>query len=154
MLIARIAVLCAGVILALPAAAPQALARQPEIYASIVQGVGVGGHDVVAYFTEGRPVKGSAEFTAQHAGAQWRFTSAKNRDLFKADPTRYAPQFGGYCSYAAARGYTAHGDPQAWRIIDGKLYLNYDKSVQKIWERNTPVEISNARANWPKILDK
>lgn len=154
MFFARIAFMCFAVLLALPASSPGALARQPETFTGLVQGVGAGGYDPVAYFSDGRPVKGRADLTIRHAGAEWRFANEKNRDQFKADPTRYAPQFGGYCAYAAARGYTARGDPEAWKIVDGKLYLNYDKSVRAIWERNIPTEIANARANWPKVLDK
>lgn len=114
-------------------------------------GAAIDGADPVAYFTEGRPVEGKREFSAQWNGASWRFASAANRDLFLADPERYAPQYGGYCAWAVSQGYTASSDPDNWRIVDGKLYLNYSQSVQKDWEQDIPANITKADANWPKI---
>jgi YHS domain-containing protein len=114
-------------------------------------GVAIEGTDPVAYFTEGRPVEGSAEFSHQHAGVTWHFASAANRDAFAADPDRYAPQYGGYCAWAVSQGYTASTVPEAWRIEDGKLYLNYSKGVQSRWERDIPGHIAKADANWPGL---
>lgn len=113
----------------------------------------VNGYDPVAYFTDGKPVEGTDEFTLEWNGAKWRFVSAANRDAFKAEPEKYAPQFGGYCAWAVAQGYTASADPEAWKIVEGKLYLNYDKSVQKTWEEDVPGNITKAEANWPKVLE-
>lgn len=127
-------------------------ADEPKVF-STTDGA-IRGHDPVAYFTESKPVKGKAEFTATWMGATWRFASAKNRDMFKADPARYAPQFGGYCAYAVSRGYTASTDPNAWTIVDGKLYLNYSVSVMQTWRKDTATYIARARANWPKVLKK
>ncbi len=110
------------------------------------------GYDPVAYFTHGRPVEGSERFTHQWQGATWRFASAENRDSFAADPERYAPQYGGYCAWAVSQGYTASTDPEAWRIVDGKLYLNYSKSVQRRWEKDIPGNIGKADRNWPELL--
>jgi YHS domain-containing protein len=114
-------------------------------------GVAVRGTDVVAYVTEGRAVAGSARFAHAWRGATWRFASAAHRDRFAADPERYAPAYGGFCAYAVSEGYTAPIDPNAWRIVDGRLYLNYDRSVQRRWERDIPGRIARADANWPAL---
>ncbi|MEO1255160.1 MAG: YHS domain-containing (seleno)protein, partial [Bacteroidota bacterium] len=79
------------------------------------------------------------------------FSSQENKDVFKAAPEKYAPQFGGYCAYAVSQGYTYQSSPEAWKIVDGKLYLNYSKSIQKRWEANQSEFIKNAESNWPKI---
>ena len=126
----------------------------PPVFTGLVKGVAVGGYDPVAYFVEGKPVAGRSDLTLEHAGATWRFANPQNRDLFKADPAKYAPQFGGYCAWAVAEGYTAKGDPTAWTIAGGKLYLNYNKSVQKTWEQNVPANVSRGEANWPKLTGK
>jgi YHS domain-containing protein len=112
------------------------------------------GYDPVAYFTEKRPVKGSEQYTHDHQGATWRFTSAENRDRFAASPETYTPQFGGYCAYAVGNGYTASIDPDAWSLVDGKLYLNYSKSVQARWEAKRDHYIRAANGNWPAVLDE
>jgi YHS domain-containing protein len=112
----------------------------------------VSGHDAVAYFTEGRPVPGRSDVTHRHEGVEWRFATPENRERFRANPARYAPQFGGYCSWAVSQGYTAPADPTAWAIRDGKLYLNYDHSVQREWEKDAPGNIVKGRTNWPGIL--
>ncbi len=109
------------------------------------------GYDPVAYFVEGRPAKGSAQFTAQWMGAVWMFASAGHRDLFQKEPEKYAPRYGGYCAWAVSQGYTANGDPEAWRIVDGKLYLNYSKSVRKKWEQDTAARIKEGDRNWPEL---
>jgi hypothetical protein len=114
----------------------------------------VRGYDAVAYWTAGRPTLGAAEFEHRWNGAVWRFATAANRDMFANDPTRYAPAFGGYCAYAVSRGYTADGDPEAWRIVDGRLYLNYSKRVQRLWEEDIPGNIAKGRRNWPGVLEK
>ena len=90
----------------------------------------------------------------EYDGAVWRFASAENREAFAANPVQYAPQYGGYCAWAVSQGYTASTDPEAWRIVDGKLYLNYSRSVQQKWEQDIPGNITAGDANWPKVLDK
>lgn len=122
------------------------------IYTGIFSNAAVGGYDPVAYFTEGQPVEGSKEFTTEYKGAEWRFSSAENRDLFIGNPSAYAPQYGGYCAWAAAEGKLAKGDPAYWTIVNGKLYLNYDRKVQETWETDIPGFIMKADANWPAIL--
>ena len=116
-------------------------------------GLAVKGYDVVAYFSEGQAVKGSADFKHAWNDATWQFASAANRDLFKSDPEKYAPRFGGYCSWAVANGYTAAIDPKAWSIVDGKLYLNYSLKIRKKWEKDIPGFIAKAEKNWPGVLD-
>lgn len=129
-----------------------AFASQDPVY-SDWRGRAISGADPVAYFTEGKPVKGSADFTHEWQGATWYFASAQNRDTFAADPERYAPQYGGYCAWAVSQGYTASVDYEAWRIVDDKLYLNYSKSVQQRWEQDIPGNIKSADGNWPKVLN-
>ncbi len=142
-------------LLAAGAAAVPLLAMQATSPAAartnVQKGAAIGGTDPVAYFTEGRPVSGRAEFAHEWQGATWRFASAANRDRFAAEPARYAPAYGGFCAYAVARGYTAPIDPEAWRIVDGRLYLNYDLGTRALWERDIPGEIAKAEANWPKL---
>jgi YHS domain-containing protein len=115
--------------------------------------VAIHGYDPVAYFEAGKPVKGSADFSHQTAQASWFFASAANRDLFRSSPERYAPQFGGYCAWAVSKGYTADIDPEAWKIVNDKLYLNYSKSVQRKWEKDMPQRILDATRNWPNLHD-
>ncbi|MEM1161986.1 MAG: YHS domain-containing (seleno)protein [Pseudomonadota bacterium] len=134
-----------------PAVHSTAAAKDP-VYQSFF-GTAIDGTDPVAYFTEGRPVEGSSDHVHEWNGAKWRFSSAENLALFAADPEKYAPQYGGYCAWAVAQGYTASTDPNAWKIVDGKLYLNYNKSVQTKWEGDIPGHIASADGNWPKILD-
>ena len=134
------------------AALPSAVfAATPPVYAE--DGIAIDGTDPVAHFTDSAPVKGSSDFSHTYNGATWHFASAANRDTFAADPARYAPQYGGYCAYAVSEGYTASTTPKAWKIVDGKLYLNYSKRVQRRWEKDIPTRITNANANWPKVLE-
>lgn len=115
-------------------------------------GTAIRGYDPVAYFTEGKPVEGKSEFTQKWNGATWRFASAQNRDRFAAEPAKFAPQYGGYCAWAVSQGYTASTVPEAWKIVDGKLYLNYSKGVQAQWEAGgIPKLIRQGDANWPKL---
>jgi len=130
---------------------PAALAKDP-VYTSAE--LALSGHDAVAYFREGKPVKGRAEHETHWAGARWRFASAANRDAFTQSPERYAPQYGGYCAYAVSRNYTASADPAAWRIVGGKLYVNYSKAVQATWAQDIPGNIERADRNWPAVLAK
>lgn len=116
-----------------------------------VFGTALKGYDAVAYFKEGKPVKGKDDFRHEWMGAKWYFASAENRDEFAKNPEKYAPQFGGYCAWAVAHNYTASIDPEAWKIIDGKLYLNYSKDVQKKWEQDIPGFVKQGNENWPKL---
>ena len=122
------------------------------IYTGFFSGAAVGGYDPVAYFTVGKPVEGSSEYTHEWMGATWYFTSAQNRASFEKEPEKYAPQYGGYCAYAVANGATAPGDPQVWKIVDGKLFLNVTKSIQTEWAKDIAGYVEKADANWPRLL--
>jgi YHS domain-containing protein len=130
---------------------PAAGAEADPVNTTLLGGLAVDGYDPVAYFTEGKPVEGKKEHSFEWEGATWRFASAANRDLFAAAPEKYAPQYGGYCAWAVSQGYTADADPEAWKIVDGKLYLNYDKKVQAKWETDIPGLIKKGDENWPKL---
>jgi len=117
-------------------------------------GLALQGYDPVAYFTDKQPVRGKAEFTAQHEGATYRFASAANRDAFAAAPAKYAPQYGGYCAFGLASGYKAPIEPDAWTVVDGKLYLNYNRSIRSRWSTDIPGFIRKADANWPTVRSK
>ena len=130
-----------------------ALAAKPKIFTGLKPGVAVAGYDPVAYFTQNKPVEGKPSIALNHGGVQWHFSSAANRKAFKANPAKYAPQYGCYCAYAISQGYTAKGEPKVWKIVGGKLYLNFSKGVQKTWLRDIPGHIKSANANWPSVLD-
>jgi YHS domain-containing protein len=110
----------------------------------------VGGHDAVSYFG-GKPVDGSGSFTRQHKGATSKFASAANLAAFTANPDKYAPQYGGHCAWAAADNYRFASDPKVWRIVDGKLYLNYNRDVQVRWEKDTSALIAKANTKWVSL---
>ena len=137
---------------ALPAAVTPALAKDP-VYTGTFSSLAVSGYDPVAYFTQGKPVEGRSDLEHEWQGATWRFADAANLAAFKADPEAYAPQYGGYCAWAVAQGYTASTDPEAWRIVDGKLYLNYNDKVQSRWQKDIPGNIAKADQNWPGVLN-
>jgi len=123
-----------------------------EIYTAFFSSQAVGGYDTVAYFTEGKPVKGLREYKTSYKGANWYFSSSANLEAFKNSPEKYAPQYGGYCAWAVANGDTAKGDPNQWSIRDGKLYLNYDEEIKNRWLANVDELISKADANWPGVI--
>ncbi len=125
--------------------------KHPEIYTE--NGVALDGQDVVAYFTQNKPVQGNKNFTYNWKGATWQFSSAQNRDLFAKNPEKYAPQYGGYCAKAAADGDLATTVPTAWKIVNNKLYLNYNADAQKEWNQDIPGFIAKADKNWPAILN-
>jgi hypothetical protein len=124
----------------------------PDIVFYAEDSIAIQGADPVAYFTQGAYVPGSAEYEYEWGNAIWRFASAEHRDLFAANPEEYAPQYGGFCAWAISQGYTAPIDPEAWSIVDDKLYLNYDRGVQARWERDIPGHIASADANWGGLL--
>ncbi len=130
-----------------------AFAAKDEIYTSLFSKVGAGGYDVVAYFTESKPVKGSDDFSTQYKKAEWHFASAANLQAFQANPEKYAPQYGGYCAYAVALNSTASGDPLQWSVVDKKLYLNYDADVQIRWNADRDNFIVKSEKNWPSVLN-
>lgn len=116
--------------------------------------VAIKGYDTVSYFTNGKPSKGSNKYTATYKGAIYQFASAKNRDLFRSAPERYAPQFGGYCAMGVALEQKLDVDPMAYKIVDGKLYLNLNAAVQKKWLSDVPGYIDTAEDNWIDVRTK
>jgi YHS domain-containing protein len=127
-----------------------ASAQKSPVYAT--NDGAIKGYDPVAYFEQGEPVKGQESLMYKWDDASWYFSSQENLDTFKADPEKYAPQFGGYCAYAVGNGYTYESSPMAWRIVDGKLYLNYSKGIQKKWEADRDALIKKAEENWPGLV--
>ena len=117
--------------------------------------VAVMGYDMVAYFTESRAMKGSEKFSYDWLGTPWHFANAKHRELFIGDPTKYMPQYGGYCvGEVASNGVTINIDPEAWAIIDGKLYLAYSKEFMDKFKAHPSDFLANAEANWPAVETK
>ena len=114
----------------------------------------INGYDAVAYFKESKPVKGDTKYTYTWNAATWYFASQQNLDAFKANPEKFAPQYGGYCAYGLADGHKAPTDPEAWTIVDNKLYLNYNKNVQQSWKKKQDVYIQTADKKWPALKDK
>ncbi|AOW84312.1 YHS domain-containing (seleno)protein [Vibrio mimicus] len=128
---------------------------QDQIYTGIFSNKALDGYDTVAYFTENKPVKGLPLFKTEYKGAEWFFASQQNLDTFVADPEKYAPQYGGYCAWAISeKNDFAPGDPQYWAIEDGKLYLNYDKKVKGLWDKERVHHIEQADKNWPTLIGK
>jgi len=122
------------------------------LYFADSQGIAIQGTDPVAYFRQGEPTPGRSEFEVRWGGVIWQFSSEENKDLFEKNPEAYAPQYGGYCAWAVAQGYTAPIDPNAWKIVDDRLYLNFNTRIQQRWERNIPGFIEQANENWPGVL--
>jgi len=114
-------------------------------------GVALHGYDAVAYFDGGTPKIGDAEIALVHDDATYRFSSKANLEKFAAKPADYMPQFGGFCAFGASVGAKFDGDPQIWRIVDGKLYLNLSKGIQQEWVKDIPGNIGKANANWPAL---
>ncbi len=139
--------LATGLLLIAAAAAPLPATAAPVWTGLLGTQAAVGGYDAVSYFA-GKPVEGSEKFTLQYNGATFKFASAANLAAFKADPAKYAPQYGGHCAWAAANNYRFAGDPKVWKIVAGKLYLNYNRDVQQKWEKDIPGLIVKGDANW------
>lgn len=114
-------------------------------------GVAISGYDPVAYFRQNAATKGNADYSASHDGATYHFASVENRDTFAADPEKFAPQYGGFCAYAVANGYTAKIDPEAFSVVEGRLFLNYSKGVRSRWLQDTAGYITKGDANWPAL---
>ena len=111
----------------------------------------VQGYDLVAYFEDHKPVKGSEEFSFKYESATYYFASKAHLNTFKKNPEKYLPEYGGFCAYGVSRGYAVGIDPDAWSIVDGKLYLNYSLKVQKTWSEDKPGYIKKADQNWPTV---
>lgn len=147
--------IAAAIVAAGPVAftAPAAFAEKDPIYTAKRSNLALQGYDTVAYFTVGEPTKGSAEYATTYNGAEFRFASEENLNLFLGNPEQYAPQYGGYCAWAVAQGKTAKGDARRWAVVDGKLYLNYNKGIQRKWDKDRAGFITSADTNWPTVLE-
>jgi hypothetical protein len=123
-----------------------------SINTSYFDGVAIEGYDTVAYFMDGKATKGSEDFAFDWLGATWYFANAEHRDLFAEKPVQYAPQYGGHCALGVAFGEsTSNIDPEAWAIVDGKLYLQYSKGAREEWEEDSAKLIAAADQKWPEI---
>lgn len=127
----------------------QVLAQSSEVF--VTDEGAIQGYDAVAYFKEGKPLKGKSEFSTLWNGAQWSFSSKQNLEMFKSNPEKYAPQYGGYCAYGTSEGHKAPTQPDAFTIVNGKLYLNYNKDVRTEWSKNKKERILQADKNWPTV---
>lgn len=143
-----------GLVLAIWTAVAPALAAEDPIFTGPFSSVAIRGTDPVAYVREGRAVEGSPDHALEWLGAMWRFASEANLAAFRAEPERYVPQYGGYCAWAVANGYTASIDPEAWTIHEDRLYLNYSLSVQARWAEDIPGNVERANQNWPGVLER
>lgn len=117
-------------------------------------GLALRGYDPVAYFTVGEPTAGDWQITSVYNDATYRFANEENKATFEANPEAYAPAYGGYCAFGTAMGFKFDGDPNYWKIVDDKLYLNLSKEIQTRWEGDIPGFIDQASANWTDIADK
>ena len=117
-------------------------------------GLAIQGYVPVAFFTNGKPVKGKPEFPARHNGALYYFASKEHRDLFKADPAKYEPAFGGYCAYGVSRNKLVEIDVDAFQIVEGKLLLQYSKGVRDDFNKDTKGNLSKANTSWPALVEK
>lgn len=124
-------------------------AQEKTIYQK--NGVAINGYDPVAYFTDNMPVKGKEALSFDWNGAKWQFSSDTNMALFKANPEKYAPQYGGFCAYGVSENHKSPTDPSAWTIVDEKLYLNYNPKVKELWTKDIPSRIKKANDNWVLI---
>jgi YHS domain-containing protein len=144
-----LAALTAGTLAPVPALAVKQTGGE---YNTLYAGLGAKGYDVVAYFTDGKPVLGSASHESVYGGVTWRFASRQHRDLFEANPAKYAPQYGGFCSWGVANGKLFDVDPvTGWTIVDGKLYLNFNGDLNKTFTDEAPKFVPMADKNWVKL---
>jgi YHS domain-containing protein len=139
-----------------PSQSPTASATptSEQLTVFVEDGIAIRGADPVAYFTQSQYVPGSSEYTYEWMGATWQFASAAHRDQFAANPEQYAPQYGGFCAWAVSQNKTAPVEPTAWKIVDGKLYLNFNQAIQQRWEKDIPGNIDKANQNWPAVLEQ
>ena len=115
---------------------------------------GISGYDPVAYFTDGKAMKGSGYHVTEYNGVTYTFASRNHKELFQRNPEKYVPAYGGYCAYGVAVGKKFVSDPEAWKVVDGTLYLNLDKDIQGKWAKDIPGYIQKSEANWKNIKDK
>ena len=127
----------------------------PALAGDVTQSTpGISGYDPVAYFTDGKAMKGSGYHVADYKGVTYAFASKDHKQLFEDNPEKYVPAYGGYCAYGVAVGKKFVSDPEAWKVVDGTLYLNLDKDIQSKWLQDVPGYIKKSEANWKEIKDK
>jgi YHS domain-containing protein len=126
-----------------------AIAQKAEIFQK--DGLAIRGYDPVSFFKQGGPLKGDEKFAYEWRETRWLFSSSANLELFKTDPEKYAPQYGGYCAYGMAEGHKAPTETDTWTILDGRLYFNYNRKVKEIWMKDTKGFIEKADTNWPRL---
>lgn len=146
--------LAAAALAAMNAAKARAEAPRPVNTLGSPDGIAIRGYDPVAYFRDGGPRPGKPAFSLRHGGATWHFASAEHKALFEADPERYLPAYGGFCAYGTSRGYLVKIEPEAWSIVDGRLYLNYDLGVRDTWLARTRTYVARADGTWPRLTSK
>lgn len=125
------------------------IAQEKSFYQK--NGKAINGYDPVSYFVENKPVEGKENFVYNWNNAKWFFSSQANLETFKADPEKYAPQFGGFCAYGVSENHKSPTDPAAWTIVDNKLYLNYNPKVKELWSKDIPTRIQKANELWPAL---
>ena len=128
-------------------------AEVPEHINVDSEGYSIDRYDPVAYFTEGRPLRGKREFNAEYQGAKYAFSSEINREQFLSDPDKYVPQYGGYCAYGVVHGGKSEVDPEVWEVVDGKLYLMISGGTKSIWQKRKKAYIQMADKAWQSIID-
>ncbi|MBD0279684.1 MAG: YHS domain-containing protein [Flavisolibacter sp.] len=133
-------------------AAVQLHAQKSAIF--VESGKAIRGYDAVTYFKEDKPVQGNNHFVYHWNGADWYFSSKENLNAFQAAPEKFAPQYGGYCAYGLSQGHKAPTEPDAWTIVNGKLYLNYNTKVRELWNKNREERITTADKIWLVIKEK
>lgn len=132
-----------------------AVAATPALAKDYVHSTpGISGYDPVAYFTEGKPMKGNGYNVTDYKGVTYAFATEENKETFEANPEKYVPAYGGWCAYGVAAGKKFVADPQVWKVVDGKLYLNLDRDIQGKWKQDIPGYIQDANENWKEIRDK
>ena len=125
---------------------------KPLVYTGRFSNTALSGYDAVSYFKKDIPVAGHKNFKATHDNANWLFSSEENLLAFKNNPELYAPQFGGYCAFSVSQGKIVKGDATLWAMVDGKLYVNFNKGIHKLWLKRSEKLISRAKGSWPSIL--
>jgi YHS domain-containing protein len=133
-------------------ASAQTQPQSKEIF--VTNGKAINGYDPVAFFTVSKPIKGADSLSYNWGGTAWLFSSRANREAFKANPVKYAPQYGGYCAYGAAQGHKAPTEVDTWSIVNGKLYLNYNMKIKETWAKDQQALIVTADKKWPELKDK
>lgn len=123
----------------------------PQVLAGPQFVVALQGYDAVSYFEGGKPLKGGFDHSVHWNGATWLFATEANQARFRKNPAAYAPQFDGYCALAASLGYKAPGDALTWKLVDGKLYLNYSAEAARVWNEDVPGNIRKGEANWQRL---